>query len=441
MSRRAADFPAPGPGRGAASMVITPPWPDLSFAGVCRRPRGIPSTPAALLLSMAFVFSALPAAAHTRSASYSRLEITAPAGAGTSERLARVQLRIPLLELTRHPPTHLWPSYLAARLRLRGRGGPCSPSEPHRRASAPEGWAVFDWTIRCSDGHDLVLESTLMADVLSSHVHFARVVADGRLREAVLAEDAPEWALDATADDPRQGTSFAGWIRLGIEHILEGFDHLAFVVALLLLARSLREVATLVTAFTLAHSLTLGLAVLGYVRPQAAAVEILIGFSIALVAAENGWSLKGFGRAVPGAALCLLGIGLLLSLFGSGVLAPVAWAGLALFTLCHFGWLRASRRPETVRALIAFAFGLIHGFGFAGVLMEIELPAQHLLRALLGFNLGVELGQLAVVAALWPLLRLVQRRFGEIAWRRLAEIGSAVILALGLYWLVSRNWA
>ncbi len=90
-----------------------------------------------------------------------------------------------------------------------------------------------------------------------------------------------------------------GYLVLGIEHIATGYDHIAFVLALLLLAASLREVAGLVTGFTIGHSLTLALAVLGVVRPEPAAIEALIGFSIALVAAENAWLLGGRPRAVP----------------------------------------------------------------------------------------------------------------------------------------------
>jgi hypothetical protein len=87
--------------------------------------------------------------------------------------------------------------------------------------------------------------------------------------------------------------------------------------------------------------------------------------------------------------------------------------------------------------LVAFAFGLVHGFGFAGILAEMELPASRLATALFGFNVGVELGQLAVVALLWPLLRGLAR----VGWHtRVAEIGSAAICGLGLYWFVTRTF-
>ena len=118
-------------------------------------------------------------------------------------------------------------------------------------------------------------------------------------------------------------------------------------------------------------------------------------------------------------------------------MSALAWTGLALFSACHFGLLRGSARPARLRAVLAFAFGLVHGFGFAGLLMELALPVDRLVPALLGFNLGVELGQLAVVAVSWPLIVLLAHR-SPAAHRLLAEAGSAAILALGVFWLEGR---
>jgi len=163
----------------------------------------------------------------------------------------------------------------------------------------------------------------------------------------------------------------------------------------------------------------------------------LIAASIALVAAENGWLLAGRDRIVP--ALC---VGAFLAaaaaaLLQLGTLGPALWLGLALFTACHFALLRDSQNPARLRAALAFAFGLLHGFGFAGVLMDLSLPPEHLVRALFGFNIGVEIGQLAVVAVAWPLLALLGR-FRPAAARLTAEVASAAILALGVFWLAER---
>jgi hydrogenase/urease accessory protein HupE len=174
-----------------------------------------------------------------------------------------------------------------------------------------------------------------------------------------------------------------GFLPLGVQHILEGWDHLLFLLALVLPGGSLGSLVRIVTAFTIAHSLTLAAAALELVSVPAGPVEALIALSIAWVAAEN--------------------------------LARV--------------------RPMSRRWAVAFAFGLIHGFGFANVLRDIGLPRDALLSSLLWFNLGIELGQLLVVLLLVPAL----------TWLRKAPLGrpvpqalSAVILVASLLLVVQR---
>lgn len=390
--------------------------------------------------------------AHTRSVSYSSWE--------TGEGRARVQLRIAQLELTRLPwgpvsPPQLQPrlaDYLVESLQLHAGAARCTPTAP-RALSAPRGRAIFEWRLQCPGGA-LAIESALLLDVAPGHLHFARLRGpDGAVSERVLSSAARRWILpaaaagtSAAADSSASGGSSIvryGW--LGVQHIATGYDHLVFLLGLLLLAASLREVAVVVTGFTLAHSITLGLAASGRLAPDAAAVEALIGFSIALVAAENSWRLSGGARAVPAAVVAVLLAAAALAALGVGAVSALTLAGLALFCGCYFALLQSLQsapplRPWAgrLRFAIAFGFGLVHGFGFAGVLAEIALPPERLLPALLGFNLGVELGQLAALALCWPLLRILAR---SSAGRPLREAGSALICALGVFWMLSRAYA
>ena len=189
----------------------------------------------------------------------------------------------------------------------------------------------------------------------------------------------------------RQGT-FAVIKRFaasGVHHILIGPDHLLFLVGLLLLGGTLRRLVLVVSAFTVAHSITLSLAVLRFVSPPTWLVEPAIALSIVYVGADN-LTVRG-GR--------------------------------------------------DVRPWIAFAFGLIHGFGFANVLREMELPARALGWSLLSFNLGVEIGQVGVVVIVASLLSAVRSRSPELA-RRLAIAGSLVVIAAGGFWFLERVfWA
>ena len=401
-------------------------------------------------LALAVALGLVPGAAlaHGRSLSYSSWTL-APDG-------AVVRLRVPLLEMTRigidpladpTAPVQIG-RVLTSHVRLSSGGEPCVPVGDPRPTAAPEGWAVFEWRTHCKDPGPLAITSTLLLDVAPDHLHFARAeLPGGEVSERVLSEAEPTWQIGVIgaagaakpAGTPKlEGTSLASYVVLGVQHILYGSDHLAFVLALVLLAASLREVAVLITGFTLAHAVTLGLAVLGAVRPAPTAIDALIGFSIALVAAEDGWLLGGRGRAVPWTvAIGLLALALLAAL-GHGSVPALALLGLALFSFCHFGLLDRAERPARLRAAVAFAFGLIHGFGFAGVLAEMELPRARLATALFGFNAGVELGQLAVVAALWPVLALLARVQDGRWHRRTAEIGAAGICGLGVYWFLTR---
>ena len=413
-------------------------------------PRAARCNPLILALSLLVIalFTA-PANAHTRSHSYSSWVLT---GAE-----ARVTARLPGVELTRlglglsgrlaASEISLLGAYLSERLELVSTSGSCEISESARRTRAAPGWVAVTWALRCPPEGALTLRSSILLDEVSGHLHFARIVGpDGTVRERVLAGSQSSWELEpahrsAGSTGGTAGTPLLGYLELGLQHILTGWDHLAFVLALLLLARSLGEVARLVTGFTLAHSVTLALAVLGWVRPEPAAVEAVIAFSVLLIAAENVWILAEGDRRVP---LCIAA-GLVLltgfALAGFGVLPVLTLVGLTVFCLCHFALLARSQSPSRQRFALSFAFGLVHGFGFAGVLAEMTLPTDRLVPALFGFNIGVELGQLAVVAAVWPLLRWLGSS-AKADWQRAtAEIGSAAICGLGVFWLVTRSFS
>jgi HupE / UreJ protein len=395
----------------------------------------------ALLALALAAAAALPAAAHTRSVSYSSWQLDASG--------ATVQVRISLLELSRlafDPVLDVGSGgraarYLADHLALRAGGAPCAAIAPPAAEPAPKGWAHFRWRVTCAASGPRSLESSVLLDVAPSHLHFARVAGEGvSVRERVLTEAESEWPLETQSAGPSAaaGTTLLGYVGLGILHITTGWDHLAFLLALLLLARRLREVLVLVTAFTAAHSVTLALAVLGLVRPNGAAIEALIGYSIALVAAENAWLLAGGGITVPAAvavATALLAVG---AAFGAGSVGSLVLAGLALFAGCHFALLARVARPARLRSAVAFVFGLVHGFGFAGVLAEMDLPTARVAPALFGFNVGVELGQLAAVALAWPALVAIARASPQRWAPRVVEIGSAAVCGLGLFWFATR---
>jgi len=387
---------------------------------------------------VALVLAALagPAAAHDRTTSYSTWDIRG--------RDAVVSVGLTALDGSRFPLAAgadrdaAFGDYAARHLELVAGDAPCAAVGAPRPLAAPPGRLAYEWRLRCPAAGALGIRSTLLLDVAPGHLHFARVTRDGAgPAERVLTEREPSWLLDATPAAP--GSASVGtYVRLGVEHILGGADHLAFLVALLLLGGGLGGVARLVTGFTVGHSLTLGVAVLGWVHPDRPAVEALIGLSVALVAVENVWLRGERTFVVPWTAAVALGLLAIAAAAGWGRVPAPALGGVALFALCYFGLRGRVDRPEALRWAVAFLFGLVHGFGFAAVLMEARLPTVRLVPALFGFNAGVELGQLGVVVLVWPAIRVVQVR--RALYGAVIETGSAAVLALGLFWFVSRAY-
>jgi hydrogenase/urease accessory protein HupE len=218
------------------------------------------------------------------------------------------------------------------------------------------------------------------------HQTFLNVYEDGSLREqAVFNASSAERVYYAGTAQGRRAV-IRTFVPAGVHHILIGPDHILFLVGLLLLGGGWWPLLRIVTAFTVGHSITLSLAALNLVTPPATVIEPAIALSIMFVGADN---------------------------------------------------LLVGTSGRDVRAWIALAFGLVHGFGFANVLREFGLPGEALGWALFSFNLGVEIGQLAIVAAIAAALAVIRQR-NQAAAQRIAVAGSLVVIAAGAYWFVER---
>jgi hypothetical protein len=400
--------------------------------------------PAAALLglALALVFAPAGANAHTRSQSFSTWDVrgqdvVAVFSAPSYEATRLVPLAPDATDLDA-----LLRDHLASRIRVARGGAACPALAAPRSLAARTGLARVELRFVCSGAGALRISNDAFFEVAPSHVHYARVGIDGAPALELLFSDAHRERSAGGAAGEAQGdaASFAAYLELGIGHILAGADHVAFLLALLLLCRRLRDVLLLVTGFTLGHSLTLTLAVLGYVRPDVAVVEALIGFTIALVAAENVAVRLRTGRFAL-AAVAATGLVALASVHAAtGVGLPAATSlGLALFVLAYLPLAADAAEALRLRPLLTLLFGLVHGFGFANVLLELGLARRHLALALFGFNLGVEVGQLAIVAALWFGARALARALSGTRVPALAfDALSAALCGLGIHWFVAR---
>jgi hydrogenase/urease accessory protein HupE len=249
---------------------------------------------------------------------------------------------------------------------------------------------------RCPRAGSFVADHAFIAELGVGHRHIAN--------EAVLSRKERELFVapgdsSASASAPAPAPSLSGMVKLGIEHILIGWDHLLFLFGLVLIGGRWQSLALAITAFTIGHSVTLALAALSIWSPSPSIIEPAIALSIAYVGVEN-WYLHR---------------------------APAA---------DDEG--DAGDRGAAKRWRITAPFGLIHGFGFAGALGEITLDRSAIPRALFGFNLGVEIGQLAVLALVLPVLAAFRNKrwLGE---RQVIVLSGAIALTgAGLF--VARVW-
>jgi len=384
----------------------------------------------ALIAVLAVVSVPSGAAAHQKSVSYSKWTLF--------DGGAAAQMKVSWLDLTSLPIVRdavdapfepaMVLRYLQHHLLLETDDGPCEPIEASGVLLPSErGWTRVEWRVRC-DASPTALYSGLFRS-LTNHVHLSTIVGPTST-DLVLSSTAPK-ARFGHGKSAEGGTEIAEYLRLGVEHILTGWDHLAFLFLLIVIARRLREVVILVTGFTVGHSITLATAALGVVVPHLRAVEAIIAASILVVALENA----GAERTHRGRLVIVAALGLFVAGAWAGGLS--AFWGLALFTACYFGLLRIFSGAGRLRWVIACLFGFVHGLGFASVLLEQELPRAQLVEALLGFNVGVELGQLAIVAALWPLLQWLRRRdLGE----AVVDVTSFAGAAVGTFALVVRTF-
>jgi len=292
-------------------------------------------------------------------------------------------------------------AYAFARLTVRAGGEPCrlAPTAHLVDEHTDGAYAVLRFDVQCADASRsrVAVEYSLFFDLDPTHRGLLRADLGSGTQTAVLSPQRPGIELDLHKRTLLE--QFGDYLREGVWHIWIGFDHILFLLSLLLPSVLVRvggawrpterfgeafwDVFKVATAFTVAHSITLSLAALSVIELPSRLVESAIAFSVVAAALNN---------------------------------------------------LRPLVRGK--RWLVAFGFGLIHGFGFASVLTDLGLPREALLLALVGFNVGVELGQLAIISAFLPLAFALRRRW---IYRRLIFVGgSAAIAVVAGIWLVER---
>ncbi len=388
---------------------------------------------------IALLVAAGLARAHTKSESYASYEVTASA-----VRLTYSVSETEALRLASPEPRALSDDelgrYLIQHLVVMAEDRPLSVDL--RAIAASPGFRRFELVFKRSGAQPLTFRAAVFFDTVPSHVTFARIRTEqGEFIEQLFTADRRELTLTGAGEGTLQSASFWVYMWLGIEHILTGPDHIAFLLGLLLISRTFRDLAFVVTGFTLGHSLTLALAVTGVVRPHAEFIDVLIALTIAMVGVENIAVATGRSRVLATSVGAFLVILAALKFIGLGHVPALLLLGVGIFSASYLLASGELHDGARLRLVVTLVFGLVHGFAFAGDLIEMRLPTGRMVELLFGFNLGVEVGQLTLVSVAIGLVWLIRRtRFAPPrAW--VVDSLGAGLVGLGVFWIVTRTFA
>jgi hypothetical protein len=308
---------------------------------------------------------------------------------------------------------------------------------PFLKSSFSTGYITLFWVMDC-ESKEIEINFDLFFKNDSSHTHIATFIIDSEAKpEKVFTSSDRNWKeTDKKTEEASLFQSFQDYFDLGFNHILSGFDHLAFLLALLILNLPIKRLIIIVTGFTIGHSITLALGALDMIEPASQLVEALIGYSIVIIAVETVASITNYHKPYNRTLIyisCLLLI--FFTLFGYSKFL-IGLAGVSIFSYCYLS-LISIHRDFSITFIVTCLFGLIHGFGFAGNLASIGLMEGRLLPAILGFNLGVEFGQI-LVGFILALLLYYLNKFMYKNMDNLRVYLASGLACIGTFWFLER---
>jgi len=378
--------------------------------------------------------------AHTRSESFSRWQY--------AEQTLSLRFTVSAREATRIPQSQggqalqgALVNYLDSHIVVRAPESGCKLSGALKPLTAQAGFLQIEAIWHCARP-PAALGIHAFFDLAAEHSHFASFESPGGLSQRLITGEDQVWLLAAvssdTIDSELSSSAFLDFMVHGFRHIGSGLDHILFLLALLLICRRASDIVWAITGFTLGHSISLTLAVVGMVQADVPAVEAVIGLTIALLAIER--TANSMNSALPLAIACALLLLLMVplaSLAGEN-LGVATLSGLAVFSFCYLLAAHQLSGRGGFRVLITTLFGLVHGLGFAGAFLAANAGTDVLPWSLAGFNIGVELGQLALVAMMLTVGLLIRRqgRFKVPA----SDLLSALVCGCGVFWFVQRSF-
>tara|TARA_B100001063_G_scaffold237487_1_gene258467 strand:+ start:922 stop:2142 length:1221 start_codon:yes stop_codon:yes gene_type:complete len=396
-----------------------------------------------LLLYIPFILISFNAESHTKSESYSNWII------GKSNVISVIT--IPLHEVTRVPYAEnknitfeeAFQIHANESISVFNNDEPCN-LDNSQVLNAMDGFVRLELIFGCQPKSIMKINYRAIFEFSPSHTHYAKVYKDDILMSELLVNNATNiWQID-TSQQLKENKNIVSFFVLGINHIIGGYDHLAFLFGVLLVAGSMRRCVIAVTGFTIGHSLSLIGSTLGLIEANSQVVEVFIGFTIALIAIEYVITKipKIESSIINNFSLILFIMPLLGLIFGSIPLKiSLGYFGICLFTYCylHTGKILRHTKTNTKNYLLlsmTIIFGFIHGLGFAGFLRDSGVVGNNIIAPLLSFNLGLEFGQIGIIILVWLIFKKTKHIINE----PIPAISSGALFGIGFYWMIMRTF-
>ena len=396
-----------------------------------------------LLLYIPFILISFNAESHTKSESYSNWII------GKSNVISVIT--IPLHEVTRVPYAEnknitfeeAFQIHANESISVFNNDEPCN-LDNSQVLNAMDGFVRLELIFGCQPKSIMKINYRAIFEFSPSHTHYAKVYKDDILMSELLVNNATNiWQID-TSQQLKENKNIVSFFVLGINHIIGGYDHLAFLFGVLLVAGSMRRCVIAVTGFTIGHSLSLIGSTLGLIEANSQVVEVFIGFTIALIAIEYVITKipKIESSIINNFSLILFIMPLLGLIFGSIPLKiSLGYFGICLFTYCylHTGKILRHTKTNTKNYLLlsmTIIFGFIHGLGFAGFLRDSGVVGNNIIAPLLSFNFGLEFGQIGIIILVWLIFKKTKHIINE----PIPAISSGALFGIGFYWMIMRTF-
>ena len=329
--------------------------------------------------------------------------------------------------------------YLEKNLFVESEGIGCDLKDDAKILSSKEGYLRVELNYKCPFSSDIKIVNNALFYLIDSHIHIARIYRNNSiLLEKALFFNDQSIHINEEVKEKKIFGQFSNFIHSGFNHIIGGYDHLIFVLGLLLLINNFKLLFLAITGFTIGHSITLALTALEIVIPNISLIEAIIGFTIMFVALEY-FNEKQNSPYISIAFLITLSTALLILSVINILHIPVfLLTGLLIISISYFLIKNYYTTGDKLLISLTVAFGLIHGFGFGSFLMSTNFDTSQTIVSLLGFNLGVEIGQLVFVGLILLIYKILMtlKMNNIIIFSK--DLFFIITLSMGMFWYIQR---